>query len=83
MTCLPAVLCLSAGLLAWGAQAQPAGEAESLRAALADAGRSNVDFIRALDKHLAGFPKSEHRGEIEHAILKAAIETDDEEPIVT
>src|SRR5690242_7836900 len=57
-------------------------EDESLRQALSEAGSSDVDFIRALERHLSKFPKSERRPEIERALLKAAIEAKDEKRIV-
>jgi thiol-disulfide isomerase/thioredoxin len=74
------LLSVSAALLAQ--QTKPAEEEESLRAALADAGGSNVDFIRALERHLAKFFGTERRPEIERAILRAAIEADDDARIV-
>ncbi|HVX65197.1 MAG TPA: TlpA disulfide reductase family protein [Bryobacteraceae bacterium] len=57
-------------------------EDESLRRALSESGTSNVDFIRVLEQHLAAFPKSERRPEIERAVLKAAIEIDDRKRII-
>jgi len=71
-------LCLSAVSYA----ADKPDEDESLRQALSEAGSSDVDFIRALERHLSKFPKSERRPEIERALLKAAIEAKDEKRIV-
>jgi len=53
-------------------------EEESLRELLAEAGSSEVDFIRALERHLARFSDTSRRPEIERAILKSAIEAKDE-----
>jgi tetratricopeptide (TPR) repeat protein len=66
----------------YAAQTKPASEEESLRRALADAGSSNVDFIRALERHLEKYPQTERRPEIERAILKAAMEGGDEPRIL-
>lgn len=57
-------------------------EEQSLRDSLAEAGSSEVDFIRALELHLAKFPGTSRRPEIERAILKSAIEAKDEKRII-
>jgi thiol-disulfide isomerase/thioredoxin len=62
--------------------AQPDPEQQELNAALADAGASGVDFIRALENHLKKYPKSSQRVAIERAIVKAAIEAKDEKRII-
>jgi thiol-disulfide isomerase/thioredoxin len=80
--------------LAW-AQATPKKEAvpdtppdvtqaeqESLRQALGEAGNSPVDFVRALENHLAKFPNSPRRAELERALVKGAMETKDDERII-
>ncbi len=79
-----ALLCVSALTWASGQNSKPAApnEEDSLRDALSDAGGSSVDFIRALERHLAKFPNTEHRADIERAILKAAMEANDEVRIV-
>ena len=61
--------------------AQPA-EDEGLRQAIAEAGPSPIDFIRALENHLAKYPKSSRRPELERGLVKAAIETKDERRII-
>ena len=67
--------------LAW-AQAPDAAAATAERTALQEAlgevGSSQIDFIRALEKHLARFPKSEQRADLERALLKAAMEIKDQ-----
>jgi thiol-disulfide isomerase/thioredoxin len=59
-----------------------ADEAQQLSQAVSEAGTSPVDFIRALEKHLAKFPNSPRRNEIERAMVKAAIEARDDKRIV-
>jgi thiol-disulfide isomerase/thioredoxin len=68
-------------LLACGCGAQEnASEREDrdLNTALAEAGSSPVDFIRALEKHLSKYPDSPRKAEFERALVKAAIENKDE-----
>src|SRR5215831_4302406 len=57
-------------------------EQEELSSALAEAGSSPVEFLRALERHLAKYPKSPRRAELERAALRAAIETKDERRII-
>ena len=52
-------------------------EQQSLMQALSDGQTSSMDTIRALEGHLAKFPKSMQRGEIEQALAKAALEAGD------
>jgi thiol-disulfide isomerase/thioredoxin len=62
----------------------PAKDAEQqeLNTALAEAGNSNIDFIRALDNHLKKYPNSAQKAAIEKALVKAAAETKDDKRIV-
>ncbi|HTQ56828.1 MAG TPA: redoxin family protein [Bryobacteraceae bacterium] len=64
--------------------AKPAAspEDQELSQSIQEAGNSRVDFIRALEKHLARYPNSPRRNEIERALVKAAIETKDDKRIV-
>jgi thiol-disulfide isomerase/thioredoxin len=57
-------------------------EAQQLSQAVSEAGNSPVDFIRALEKHLAKYPNTTRRSEIERALVKAAIEAKDDKRIV-
>lgn len=57
------------------AQADP--EEEHLRQVVAEAGNSNVELVRALEKHLAKYPKTERRAELERALVKTAVELRD------
>jgi thiol-disulfide isomerase/thioredoxin len=63
----------------WAAE-KPAQENEddSLQQALGEAGASAVDLVQALEQHLAKFPKTEKRPEIERALLKASIGAGDQ-----
>ncbi len=58
-----------------------ADESQQLGQAITEAGNSPVDFIRALEKHLAKYPNSPRRNEIERALVKAAIEAKDDKRI--
>ena len=57
-------------------------EAQQLSMAISEAGNSPVDFIRNLEKHLAKYPNSARRNEIERALVKAAIETKDDKRVI-
>ncbi len=57
-------------------------EDQQLSNAVGEAGNSPVDFIRALEKHLAKYPNSPRRNEIERALVKAAIEAKDDKRII-
>ena len=63
---------------------EPAAETEdkALSNALAEAGTSQIDFVRALENHLAKYPNSPKKPEIERALVKAAIELKDDRRIV-
>ena len=57
-------------------------EDESLQRALGEAGNSPVDFIRALEDHLAHFPDSPRRAELERALVKTAIDLKDSKRVI-
>jgi thiol-disulfide isomerase/thioredoxin len=57
-------------------------EQQQLSRALGEAGNSPVDYIRALEKHLAKFPNSARRNDIERALVKAAIEAKDDRRVI-
>lgn len=57
-------------------------EQDSLRQALGEAGASPIDFIRALESHLAKFPQSSRRAELERALVKSAIDIKDNARII-
>ncbi len=60
--------------------AQDPAEAEQqhLGRLLAEAGNSTPDYVRALEAHLAKYPKSSQRAEIERSLVKTAVETKDD-----
>lgn len=53
-----------------------------LRQVLSENGSSNVDLIRGLEEHLAKFPNSPQRFEIERALVRAAIDSKDDRRII-
>ncbi len=59
------------------AEISPEAEDRELHRALAEAGNSPVDFIRAIEKHLEKHPQTARRAELERALVKAAIEVKD------
>ena len=78
LACFLLILCTAT------AQRKPdaAAEQQELSTALAEAGTSPVDFIRALENHLAKYPASEQRASIEAALAKSAIEAKDDRRIL-
>ena len=77
-----AVLLLAPVLLF--AQATPSAEQEQLdlSKAISEAGNSGIDYIRALEHHLAKYPHSARRAEIEKALAKSAMEANDRDRIL-
>jgi thiol-disulfide isomerase/thioredoxin len=57
-------------------------EVTALRRAIGEAGNSPKDYIRVLEAHLAKYPNSEHRDEIERALAKSAMEDKDNARII-
>jgi len=65
------------------APADPASaEAQQLSQAVSEAGNSPVDLIRVLERHLAKYPDTTRRSEIERVLVKAAIETKDDKRVI-
>lgn len=60
------------------ALAQPDPEEQALKRGVRDANGSQVDIVRALEKHLVQFPDSPRREEIEYVLMKASTDLDDE-----
>jgi len=52
-------------------------EQKSLRSALERTGGSPIELIHALEQHLAQYPTSPKRPELERILVKAAIESND------
>ncbi len=61
---------------------QQADEETALQQALAEAGGSPVDFMRALEQHLAKYPKTPRRAELERALARAAMEANDQRRLI-
>ena len=57
-------------------------ERDSLSQALGEAGNSPVDFERALEKHIAKYPNSPKRSELERALVKSAMDLKDNGRII-
>jgi thiol-disulfide isomerase/thioredoxin len=68
--------------LAFAQQTAPNAEDKDLNDALAEAGNSQIDFVRALENHLAKYPKSARKAEIERTLVKSAIEMKDDKRII-
>jgi thiol-disulfide isomerase/thioredoxin len=60
----------------------PETEDSHLRSVLEEAGSGPFEFIRAIEKHLEKYPDSPRRAEMERSLVKAAIETKDDERIL-
>ncbi|HVW83761.1 MAG TPA: thioredoxin-like domain-containing protein [Bryobacteraceae bacterium] len=76
---------LLAALLALGllqAQTSPEQEQQELSNAIAEAGTSSIDFTHALEHHLEKYPDSKRRAEIEKALAKSAVESNDHARII-
>jgi thiol-disulfide isomerase/thioredoxin len=58
-------------------------EQKDLREALAEAGNSAIDFVRVLEQHIAKYPDSPQRPELEYALVKAAVEAKDDRRTLT
>ncbi len=76
---LPLIILAS---LAAGQQTDPKAEEKELNQALAEAGNSQVDFVRALENHLAKYPDSSKKPEMERALARASIELKDDRRII-
>jgi len=68
--------------LASGQQPPSDAEEKELSKALAEAGNSQIDFVRALENHLAKYPDSPKKPEIERALVKASIEAKDDRRVI-
>lgn len=68
--------------LVFGQPTPAESEEKELSKALAEAGNSQIDFIRALENHLAKYPDSVKKPEIERALVKASIEAKDDRRII-
>jgi thiol-disulfide isomerase/thioredoxin len=78
---LPAAIFLACGALA-SAQTLSQEEQQSLQNALGEAGRSPTEFALALENHLKQFPKSPKRADFERALVKTAVELNDDQRLM-
>jgi thiol-disulfide isomerase/thioredoxin len=62
--------------------AADAKEQQELQQAVGEAGSSQIDLIRALELHLKKYPQSRQIGEVDKALAKAAMETNDNARII-
>jgi thiol-disulfide isomerase/thioredoxin len=64
------------------AQAAAQKEQTELSAAIAEAGQSSIDFVRALERHLEKYPQTKQRAAIEKALAKSASDSNDHARII-
>ena len=64
------------------AQELSPAEQQALSQALGEAGTSAVELIRAIENHLAKFPMSPKRPELERVLVRGAIETKDDKRVI-
>jgi len=76
---IPLIVLLSA---ASAQQSAPDAEDKDLSAVLSEAGTSQIDLMHALEKHLAKYPDSPKKPEIERALVKGAIDIKDNRRII-
>ena len=57
-------------------------ESEDLENALSEAGSSPYEYLRAIEKHLAKYPNSPRKAELERAAVRAAMEANDNAGII-
>jgi thiol-disulfide isomerase/thioredoxin len=57
-------------------------EQKELRDALAEAGNSAIDFARVLEQHLAKYPDTPQRPDLELALVKSALESKDDRRVL-
>jgi thiol-disulfide isomerase/thioredoxin len=81
MKMLAGLLLCGAVLFAQAGKITPQ-EQEDLSSALAEAGSSPQEYLRALEKHLAKYPNSPRKEELERAAARAAIEANDDGRII-
>ncbi len=75
------VLVIALATAAFAQQEMSDAEQQHLRQVLSESSTSAIDLIHALESHLAKYPESPKKGEIEKGILKAAIQASDAQRI--
>ncbi len=79
---LLAALGLTLALAAAQQKSSPSPEQQDLDRALSEAGASPVEFLRAIESHLAKYPDSPKKPELERAAVRAAMDANDDRRIV-
>jgi len=79
---LPAALFLMLAIAAAQQKPAPSPEQKDLDRALSEAGASPVEFLRAIESHLAKYPDSPRRPELERAAVRAAMDANDDRRII-
>jgi thiol-disulfide isomerase/thioredoxin len=64
------------------AQSLSQEEQQSLQRALSEAGNSPNELVHAIENHLRKFPNSPRRAELERALVKTAIDLDDDQALI-
>ena len=67
---------------AWAQSNLSPAEQAALSQALGEAGNSPVDFVRAIENHLKQYPNSPKRPQLESALVKTAIDLNDDARII-
>jgi thiol-disulfide isomerase/thioredoxin len=73
---------LLAAVLSCAQTAPPDAEQKELQTALSEAGNSPLEFARVLERHLAKYPNSPQKDELERALVKTAMEANDSKRIL-
>src|SRR4051812_22301166 len=79
VTVLAIVLAVSA---LRGQQVPPQPEDYNLQQALAEAGNSPIDIVRAIEKHLKEYPNTPRKLELQRALAKTALDLNDDDRII-
>jgi len=58
-------------------------EGTSLKRALGEAGNSPIEFVRAIENHLREYPNSPERAALERALVKTAMDLNDDQRMLT
>jgi thiol-disulfide isomerase/thioredoxin len=77
-----ALLILIAALPVLTAQSLSQEEQTSLQRTLSEAGNSPTDLVRAIENHLKQFPNSPRKAELERALVKTAIDLNDDPRLI-
>ena len=82
MKCVLSICVLIACAVSSSAQTLSQDEQLSLQKAISEAGNSPTEFILAIENHLKQYPNSPRRAELESALVKEAIEVNDDPRLI-